>query len=583
MSDFSSVNTIWVLLGAAMVFFMQAGFAMVETGFTRAKNAGNIIMKNLMDFCIGTPAFWLVGFGIMFGAGNGFFGSVAGIASESNYGAGMLPDGVPFWAFLIFQTVFCATSATIVSGAMAERTKFSSYCIYSLLISLVVYPISGHWIWGGGWLAEMGFHDFAGSCAVHMVGGVAALVGAKILGPRIGKYSKSGKSRAIPGHNLTVGALGVFILWFAWFGFNGCSTVSMEGDAIVSAGKIFVTTNLAAAVATITVMCITWILYKKPDVSMSLNGALAGLVAITAGCDTVSPVSAAIIGILAGFVVVFGIEFIDKICKLDDPVGAVGVHGMCGALGTLCVGLFSDGTGTEVKGLFTGGGFQQLGVQFIGFIATTAWVVVTMIIIFQAIKHTVGLRVSPDEEIAGLDVREHGLTSSYADFVTQDSMSTVPHVMGTTKNYTPAAEGASATQAPAEACRDIPKEGTTVHKLTKVVIITRRSKLEEFMHAMNEIGVTGITITNVLGCGIQKGSTTYYRGVEMDMNLLPKVKIEIVVSLVPVQKVIDTAKAILHTGQIGDGKVFVYDIENVVKIRTGEEGFLALQDTSSEE
>ena len=535
MSDFSSVNTIWVLLGAAMVFFMQAGFAMVETGFTRAKNAGNIIMKNLMDFCIGTPAFWLVGFGIMFGAGNGFFGSVAGIASESNYGAGMLPNGVPFWAFLIFQTVFCATSATIVSGAMAERTKFSSYCIYSLLISLVVYPISGHWIWGGGWLAEMGFHDFAGSCAVHMVGGVAALVGAKILGPRIGKYSKSGKSRAI------------------------------------------------AAVATITVMCITWILYKKPDVSMSLNGALAGLVAITAGCDTVSPVSAAIIGILAGFVVVFGIEFIDKICKIDDPVGAVGVHGMCGALGTLCVGLFSDGAGTEAKGLFTGGGFQQLGVQFIGFIATTAWVVVTMIIIFQTIKHTVGLRVSPDEEIAGLDVREHGLTSSYADFVTQDSMSTVPHVMGTTKNYTPAAEGASATQAPAEACRDIPKEGTMVHKLTKVVIITRRSKLEEFMHAMNEIGVTGITITNVLGCGIQKGSTTYYRGVEMDMNLLPKVKIEIVVSLVPVQKVIDTAKAILHTGQIGDGKVFVYDIENVVKIRTGEEGFLALQDISSEE
>lgn len=583
MSDFSSVNTIWVLLGAALVFFMQAGFAMVETGFTRAKNAGNIIMKNLMDFCIGTPAFWLVGFGIMFGTGSGFFGSVAGIASESNYGAAMLPDGVPFWAFLIFQTVFCATSATIVSGAMAERTKFSSYCIYSLLISLVVYPISGHWIWGGGWLAEMGFHDFAGSCAVHMVGGVAALVGAKILGPRIGKYSKTGKSRAIPGHNLTVGALGVFILWFCWFGFNGASTVSMEGDAIVSAGKIFVTTNLAAAVATITVMAITWILYKKPDVSMSLNGALAGLVAITAGCDTVSPTSAAIIGILAGFVVVFGIEFIDKICKIDDPVGAVGVHGMCGALGTLCVGLFSDGTGTDTKGLFTGGGFHQLGVQFIGFIATAAWVAVTMIIIFQAIKHTVGLRVSPDEEIAGLDVREHGLASSYADFVTQDSMSSVPNVMGTTKNYTPASEGASATQAPAEARRDIPKEGTTVHKLTKVVIITRRSKLEDFMHAMNEIGVTGITITNVLGCGIQKGSTTYYRGVEMDMNLLPKVKIEIVVSLVPVQKVIDTAKAILHTGQIGDGKVFVYDIENVVKVRTGEEGFLALQDTSSEE
>lgn len=588
MNAFSSVNTIWVLIGAALVFFMQAGFAMVETGFTRAKNAGNIIMKNLMDFCIGTPAFWLVGFGLMFGTGNGIIGSISGIASESNYGAGMLPDGVPFYAFLIFQTVFCATAATIVSGAMAERTKFSAYCIYSLIISLVIYPVSGHWIWGGGWLAQMGFHDFAGSCAVHMVGGVAALVGAKILGPRIGKYSKSGKSKAIPGHNLTVGALGVFILWFAWFGFNGASTVSMEGDAIVSASKIFVTTNLSAAVATVTVMFITWILYKKPDVSMSLNGSLAGLVAITAGCDTVSPASAAIIGILAGFVVVFGIEFIDKVCRIDDPVGAVGVHGMCGALGTLCVGLFSDGSGTAGKGLFTGGGFTQLGVQFIGFLATAAWVAVAMIVVFQVIKHTMGLRVSADEEIAGLDIREHGLTSSYADFVTQDVMNSVPNVMGTVSGKTDAVSSASAAQAPAEAVRnreDSPAEnsGTITSKLTKVVIITRRNKLEDFMQAMNEIGVTGITITNVLGCGVQKGSTTYYRGVEMDMNLLPKVKIEIVVSLVPVQKVIDTAKAVLHTGQIGDGKVFVYDIENVVKIRTGEEGYLALQDTSAEE
>lgn len=588
MNAFSSVNTIWVLIGAALVFFMQAGFAMVETGFTRAKNAGNIIMKNLMDFCIGTPAFWLVGFGLMFGTGNGIIGSISGIASESNYGAGMLPDGVPFYAFLIFQTVFCATAATIVSGAMAERTKFSAYCIYSLIISLVIYPVSGHWIWGGGWLAQMGFHDFAGSCAVHMVGGVAALVGAKILGPRIGKYSKSGKSKAIPGHNLTVGALGVFILWFAWFGFNGASTVSMEGDAIVSASKIFVTTNLSAAVATVTVMFITWILYKKPDVSMSLNGSLAGLVAITAGCDTVSPASAAIIGILAGFVVVFGIEFIDKVCRIDDPVGAVGVHGMCGALGTLCVGLFSDGSGTAGKGLFTGGGFTQLGVQFIGFLATAAWVAVAMIVVFQVIKHTMGLRVSADEEIAGLDIREHGLTSSYADFVTQDIMNPVPNVMGTVSGKTDAVSSASAAQAPAEAVRnreDSPAEnsGTITSKLTKVVIITRRNKLEDFMQAMNEIGVTGITITNVLGCGVQKGSTTYYRGVEMDMNLLPKVKIEIVVSVVPVQKVIDTAKAVLHTGQIGDGKVFVYDIENVVKIRTGEEGYLALQDTSAEE
>ena len=575
--DYSAVNTIWVLLGAALVFFMQAGFAMVETGFTRAKNAGNIIMKNLMDFCIGTPTFWIVGFGIMFGAGNGFFGKIGGIATEANYGSAMLPDGVPFWAFLIFQTVFCATSATIVSGAMAERTKFSSYCIYSFLISLIVYPVSGHWIWGGGFISQMGFHDFAGSCAVHMVGGVAALIGAIILGPRIGKYTKDGKSKAIPGHNLTVGALGVFILWFCWFGFNGASTVSMEGDAIVSAGKIFVTTNLSAAVATVTVMIITWVRYKKPDVSMSLNGSLAGLVAITAGCDTVSPTSAAIIGIASGFIVVFGIEFIDKVLKIDDPVGAVGVHGLNGAFGTLAVGLFSDGSGTDWKGLLTGGGFHGFGVQFTGMIITIAWVAVTMTIIFQAIKHTIGLRVSAEEEIEGLDSKEHGLTSAYDGFVVHDTM-TVPAPMGVAKKA--ASANISANVAPAEAVNtipELPKEG--VHKLTKVVIITRQSKLEEFMHAMNEIGVTGITITNVMGCGVQKGARSYYRGVEMDMNLLPKIKIEIVVSLVPVKTVIETAKRVLHTGQYGDGKVFVYDIENVVKIRTGEEGYLALQDT----
>ena len=469
---YSSVNTIWVLFGAALVFFMQAGFAMVETGFTRAKNAGNIIMKNLMDFCIGTPTFWIVGFGIMFGAGNGFFGKIGGIATEANYGSAMLPDGVPFWAFLIFQTVFCATSATIVSGAMAERTKFSSYCIYSFLISLIVYPVSGHWIWGGGFISQMGFHDFAGSCAVHMVGGVAAFIGAIILGPRIGKYGKDGKSKAIPGHNLTIGALGVFILWFCWFGFNGASTVSMEGDAIVSAGKIFVTTNLAAAVATVTVLLITWVRYKKPDVSMSLNGSLAGLVAITAGCDTVSPTSAAIIGIASGFVVVFGIEFIDKVLKVDDPVGAVGVHGLNGAFGTLAVGLFSDGTGTEWKGLLVGGGFHGFGVQFIGMIITIAWVAVTMTIIFQAIKHTVGLRVTAEEEIEGLDSKEHGLTSAYDGFVVHDTM-TVPTPMGVTK-AAPSAN-TSANVAPAEVATtipELPKEG--VHKLTKVVIITRQ-------------------------------------------------------------------------------------------------------------
>lgn len=571
--EFSAVNTIWVLIGAALVFFMQAGFAMVETGFTRAKNAGNIIMKNLMDFCIGTPTFWIIGFGIMFGTGNGFFGSIHGIASEANYGNAMLPDGVPFWAFLIFQTVFCATSATIVSGAMAERTKFSAYCVYSFLISLIVYPVSGHWIWGGGFISQMGFHDFAGSCAVHMVGGIAALIGAAILGPRIGKYSKSGKFKAIPGHNLTVGALGVFILWFCWFGFNGASTVSMEGDAIVSAGKIFVNTNLSAAVATVAVMFITWFRYKKPDVSMSLNGSLAGLVAITAACDTVSPASAAIIGIISGFVVVFGIEFIDKVLKIDDPVGAVGVHALNGAFGTLAVGLFSDGTGW--KGLLTGGGFHGFGIQLLGMCITIGWVAVTMTIIFQALKHTMGLRVSPEEEIAGLDGKEHGLASAYEGFVVHDTVSPVPTPMGVTKKVP--VQNYSAASAPAEAIPEIPAEG--VHKLTKIVIITRQNKLEDFMHAMNEIGVTGITITNVMGCGVQKGARTYYRGIEMDMNLLPKIKIEIVVSLVPVQTVLKAAKEVLHTGQYGDGKVFIYDIENFVKIRTGEEGYLALQDT----
>lgn len=572
MGEFSALNTIWVLVGAALVFFMQAGFAMVETGFTRAKNAGNIIMKNLMDFCIGTPAFWIVGFGLMFGGTGAFIGSIGGIAEEANYGTSMLPDGVPFYAFLIFQTVFCATAATIVSGAMAERTKFSAYCVYSFVISLLIYPISGHWIWGGGWLSQLGFHDFAGSTAVHMVGGVAAFVGALILGPRIGKYDKNGKAKAIPGHSLTLGALGVFILWFCWFGFNGASTVSMEGEAVVTAGKIFVNTNLAAAVSSCAVLLITWIRYKKPDISMTLNGTLAGLVAITASCDTVSPVSAAIIGIIAGFVVVFGIEFIDKVLKIDDPVGAVGVHGLNGALGTICVGLFSDGTGTEGLGLFTGGGFHLLGVQLLGMVAVIAWVAVTMTVVFQVIKHTMGLRVSEDEEIAGLDIREHGIESSYADFITFDNTGDVPQTL---PKVTVSSMGAE--QAPAELV-DSADPGAD-YKLTKISIITRQNKLNELMHALNSIGITGITVTNVLGCGTQKGASHFYRGVEIDMSLLPKIKVEIVVSKVPVQLVLDTARKALYTGKIGDGKMFVYDIENVVKVRTGEEGFDALQDT----
>ena len=576
--EFSAVNTIWVLLGAALVFFMQAGFAMVETGLTRAKNAGNIIMKNLMDFCIGTPAFWIIGFGIMFGSGNVFFVKIGGLASEANYGNGMLPDGVPFWAFLIFQTVFCATSATIVSGAMAERTKFSSYCLYSLMISLIVYPVSGHWIWGGGWLAEMGFHDFAGSTAVHMVGGVAACIGAAILGPRIGKYGKDGKPKAIPGHSLTLAALGCFILWFCWFGFNGASTVSMEGDAIVSAGKIFVTTNLAAAVATCTVMIFTWIRYKKPDVSMSLNGSLAGLVAITAGCDTVSPVSAAIIGIVAGFVVVLAVEFVDKILKIDDPVGAIAVHGCCGAMGTLCVGLFSDGAGTSgMLGLFTGGGFKLLGIQCLGVISVIAYVAVVMTIVFQVIKHTIGLRVTREEEIDGLDIHEHNLVSSYADFMSEDGAGEKSVSLVSAPAASTSAPVVNSVKLDADALADTAADAP----ISKVVIVTRQNKLDELIQALSHIGVTGVTITNVLGCGIQKGATRYYRGAALEMNLLPKVKVEVVVSTVPVSKVIETAESVLHTGQFGDGKVFVYNIRNVVKIRTGEEGVAALQDTEA--
>ncbi len=563
---YSAENTIWVLIAAALVFFMQAGFAMVETGFTRAKNAGNIVMKNLMDFSLGTPIYWLLGFGIMFGGSSALIGGFDPMV-KGDYSS-ILPSGVPLMAFLIFQTVFCATAATIVSGAMAERTKFSSYCIYSMVISAVIYPVSGHWIWGGGWLAQLGFHDFAGSTAVHMVGGVAAFIGAKILGPRIGKYDKNGKSKAIPGHSLTLGALGVFILWFCWFGFNGGSTVSATGDdVLVSMGSIFVTTNLAAAVATVTVMCITWLRYKKPDVSMTLNGSLAGLVAITAGCDLVTPFGAAIIGIIAGFVVVFGIEFIDKKLKVDDPVGAVGVHGLCGAAGTLLVGLFAQG-----DGLFYGGGVSLLLIQFTGVVSVLAWVAVTITITFQIIKHTIGLRVSKEEEITGLDIEEHGLTSAYADF-----MPTVDVVSEIQKTPAPAFT------VPVEQAVPVSKvgysgPGTDGSKLTTIVIVAKQSKFEALKQAMNAIGVTGMTVTNVLGCGMQKGATEYYRGVPLEMNLLPKVKIEITVCKVPVETVVEEAKKALYTGNIGDGKIFVYDVEDVVKVRTGETGCAALQD-----
>lgn len=553
-----STDTIWVLLGALLVFVMQAGFAMVEVGFTRAKNSGNIIMKNMADFSLGTIFFWIVGFGLMFGSGNGFIGELDFLVRGDYSGT------YPTMAFLIFQTVFCATAATIVSGAMAERTKFSAYCIYSVIISTLVYPISGHWAWGGGWLAEMGFHDFAGSTVVHMVGGVAALIGAKILGPRIGKYSADGKSRAICGSSLSLGALGVFILWFGWFGFNGASTVSATGDeTLVSMSTIFVTTNLAAATASATTMFFTWIRYGRPDVSMTLNGALAGLVAITAGCDLVSPAGAFFIGALAGIAVVYGIEFVDKVLKIDDPVGAVGVHGICGALGTILTGIFAlDG------GLLYGGGWDMVAVQVTGVVAVIAWVTVTMTVVFYLVKETIGLRVNEEEEVVGLDIKEHGIVTEIDIDYT-----------GLTNLSAPVLETAAAANVHANIPAAVPSDVLAPgEKITKVTIVARRNKFEALKAAMNKIGVTGMTVSEVMGCGLQRGNTQYYRGVEMEMHLVPKVQVDIVVYEVDPRLVIDTAKKVLATGQIGDGKIFVYNVENVVRIRTGKEGPAAMVD-----
>ncbi len=564
---FSDVNTMWVLIGAALVFFMQAGFAMVETGFTRSKNAGNIIMKNLMDFSIGTPLYWLAGFGIMFGTTSGIFGTLD-FFTIGDY-TEVLPAGVSFYAFFIFQSVFCATAATIVSGAMAERTKFSAYCCYSAAISLLIYPVSGHWIWGGGWLAELGFHDFAGSTAVHMLGGVAALVGAKMLGARIGKYDKNGKPRAIPGHSITLGALGVFILWFGWFGFNGGSTVAFTDGAAEVAGVVFFNTNLAGAMETVTTMIFTWVKYKKPDVSMTLNGALAGLVAITAGCDAVSPAGAAAIGICAGIAVVLGIEFVDKVLKIDDPVGAFGVHGVNGALGTILTAVFATSEYLEGAEMSR---FEFLGVQVLGVVAVIAWTAIGMGIIFFIIKKTVGLRVSAQEEIDGLDMHEHGLTNAYADFLLSgDEVTALMSEKGTVTGSVPTDEAV-----PVMVKTDASPMASDV-KITRVEILMRKDRFDTLKNEMMKIGITGMTVTNVLGCGTQ-GTTKFYRGVETTVDLKPKVQVEIVVCKVPVADVVAVAKKVLYTGKIGDGKIFISGVENVVKIRTGEEGCAALQD-----
>lgn len=568
----SKLFGVWFLIGAALVFFMQCGFAMVESGFTRAKNAGNIIMKNLMDFCIGAVMFVLIGFGLMMG--EECLGGLVGMPT-----IGLLTDyadNAANWSSFVFNLVFCATAATIVSGAMAERTKFSSYCIYSAVISAVVYPIEAGWIWNpNGWLVKMGFHDFAGSCAIHMVGGIAALIGAIFLGPRIGKYTvdkKTGKkkAKAIPGHSLTLGALGVFILWFGWYGFNGAAATSVD-----SLASIFLTTTLAPAVATVVTMCFTWIKDGKPDVSMSLNASLAGLVAITAPCDCVDAVGSIIIGAVSGIIVVLLVELLDKKLHIDDPVGAVAVHMGNGIWGTIAVGLFSTGQDGVGKGLFYGGGFRQLGLQLLGFVCVAAWTVVTMIIVFAAIKKFHGLRVTEEEELKGLDATEHNLPSAYADFMPAVAYAT----SATVKAAAPEVSVPAAPAQPVE--RAVPVETYTTSTdapLTKIVMIFNPARFEDIKEAMNSIGVTGMTVTNVMGCGTQKGHIRKYRGVEIEeMNLNPKMKLEMVVSAVPVSTVIEAARKVLYTGNIGDGKIFVYDVDDVVKVRTGERGYDALQ------
>ena len=569
----AEVFGIWFLIGAALVFFMQAGFAMVETGFTRAKNAGNIIMKNLMDFCIGTVVFAVLGFGLMFGEDIGGFIGIPTFDLFTDYGAFDWPN-------FVFNLVFCATAATIVSGAMAERTKFLSYCIYSAIISLVIYPIEAHWIWGGGWLAQMGFHDFAGSCAIHLVGGVTALIGAAMVGPRIGKFTKDKKPVAIPGHSLTLGALGCFILWFGWYGFNGAAATT--GPQL---GSIFLTTTIAPAVATVVCMIFTWLKYGKPDVSMCLNASLAGLVGITAGCDVMDAAGAAIVGLVSGLLVIFGVWFLDNVLKVDDPVGAVAVHFLNGIWGTLAVGLFATSTAPEsgLTGLFYGGGFELFGKQLLGVLTVAAWTAVTMTLVFLVIKKTVGLRVSRHEEVVGLDLTEHGLASSYADFIPSTHIETTSSGKEReVANVIPAVPIEKAV--PVEYNNTDGALSGNVHtagiKMTKVDIITGMERFEPLKNALYDIGITGMTVTNTMGCGMQKGSAEYYRGVKVTPRLLPKVKIEVVVCKIPVSEVVDAAKNALYTGNIGDGKIFVYNVENVVKIRTSEEGYDALQDNA---
>ena len=569
----------WFLIGAALVFWMQAGFAMVETGFTRAKNAGNIIMKNLMDFCIGTIVFSLLGYTLMMGEDT-FFGLI-GIPNLDMFthfkefitspGDGSFTGASTF----VFNLVFCATTATIVSGAMAGRTKFSSYCIYSAVISLFIYPIEAHWIWGGGWLSKLGFHDYAGSCAIHMVGGIAALIGASMLGERIGKYerNKNGKVikvNAIPGHSITLGALGVFILWLGWYGFNGAAATNVS-----ELSSIFITTTIAPSVATVTTMIYTWKRNGKPDVSMCLNASLAGLVGVTAGTDAFDAIGAAAVGLVSGLLVVWVVELLDLKLHIDDPVGAVGVHMANGIWGTIAVGLFANPDAPAgLRGLFYTGDFKQLGLQLLGFASVAAYAAVMMMITFAIIKKTNGLRTTAEEEILGLDITEHGLPSAYPDFMPS------VHKYTTYDDQDVIAVEGDTPEAEAVLVKKVPSfDDGTSPKITKVEIVCKEAKFDRLKKAMSKIGITGMTVSHVMGYGTQKGKPEYYRGVAVETNLMPKVQVDIVVSKVPVRSVIETAKKALYTGHIGDGKIFVYDVENVVKVRTGEEGFDALQDS----
>ena len=575
--EFSIVDTLWVLLAAILVFFMNLGFASVESGFARAKNTVNILSKNFIVFAISSLGFMLLGWGLMFGGDNPFVGTehlfILGQSDLSFYDD-TLTSSVPFWGKFFFQLVFCGTAATIVSGAVAERIKYISFIIFSFVLTLVIYPIVGHWIWGGGWLADLGFLDFAGDSAVHSVGGWAALSGALILGPRIGKYGKDGRPRAIPGHNMSLAVIGLFVLWLGWFGFNPGSTMSFQNPSDVM--HILVTTNTSAIAAVLTSTITAWIFLGKPDLGMTINGCLAGLVGVTGGCAYFTVEVSLLVGAIAGVIVVFLVVFFDRI-RIDDPVGATSVHLGCGVFGTICVGLFAkEGVTTlsTANGPFYGGGFSLLGVELLGVVAVGAFTFVTSTVVWLVLKKTIGIRVSREEELAGLDIGEHG-NMAYPDFAAAASIGEFASEEGSAR---PAAAPAASADEAVPVVHKVAEPSDDGPKLTRVSIITNQSRFAQLQDALEKLGVTGMTVSNVFGYGAQKGHQTYYRGAPVEARLLPKVKIDVVVSKIPTQVLVDAAKQALYTGRVGDGKIFVYDVEQVVKVRTGETGYDALQD-----